>query len=61
MDFCDCEPDCDEGTHFLRSCTSCGTDWYSTHCPHDGVQGRCPHCDKRPEPKPVRKGLIDDA
>jgi hypothetical protein len=34
--------------HYKRTCKFCGRVWYSTHCPHDGVQGRCPDCNKRP-------------
>lgn len=34
--------------HYRRTCSGCGTVWYSLHCPHDGVQGRCPSCKLRP-------------
>lgn len=41
---CDCEftPDPNEPSfHYLRRCQRCGKTWWSLHCPHDLVQGRC--------------------
>lgn len=55
--YCACEPDPwppddpdfgEEATHWWRTCEWCGTEWWSLHCPHDGAQGRCPECRKRP-------------
>lgn len=33
---------------YRRDCEYCGTMWASHHCIHDGAQGRCPECGKRP-------------
>ena len=44
---CECEftPDPSEpgveSVHYLRRCQTCSATWWSLHCPHDGVQGRC--------------------
>lgn len=45
---CECEPVDDEYYCYLRVCAWCGTEWESLHCPHDGAQGRCPGCGRRP-------------
>ena len=54
-DGCACEFDpyeLDDGTtdaedswHYRRTCGGCGfSDWWSLHCPHDGIQNPCPEC-----------------
>lgn len=54
---CECEPDQnpeepdEEPTHFYRTCKHCGGKWWGLHCPHDGYQNACPHCDVRPTPE----------
>ena len=57
---CTCEPDpydpadygpgevIEESWHYRRVCEFCGTVFWSLHCPHDGAQGRCPECGRRP-------------
>lgn len=50
---CDCEfdpyPDSDEPSwHYRRVCQFCACVWWSLHCPHDGAQGECPDCGRRP-------------
>lgn len=40
----------EESWHFLRRCAHCGGTWYSLHCPHDGNQRPCPHCEGRNTP-----------
>lgn len=37
-----------EPWHYLRVCLFCGGHWWGLHCPHDGHQNPCPHCDTRP-------------
>lgn len=51
---CECEfapyeDDDDEVSyHFKRECKSCNRTWWGLHCPHDGVQRPCPHCNVTP-------------
>lgn len=47
---CDCEfdpyseePNEEESWHYLRTCRICSATWFSTHCPHDGIQRPCPN------------------
>lgn len=51
-DECNCEFDVDpddpeDDWHYRRTCTSCGKQWWSLHCPHDGYQNPCPACKTR--------------
>lgn len=39
----------EESWHFKRTCLHCGYVWGGLHCPHDGYQNPCPHCEKRPD------------
>lgn len=34
--------------HFLRVCQFCHGWWWGLHCPHDGHQNACPHCERHP-------------
>jgi len=36
-------------THYNRTCTGCGHNWWGLHCPHDGYQNPCPNCGKLPK------------
>lgn len=38
----------EESWHYKRTCEHCGCIWAGLHCPHDGVQNRCPKCGKIP-------------
>lgn len=38
-----------EYTHYHRTCNYCGRNWWALHCPHDGIQNRCPSCNKKPK------------
>ena len=52
---CECEFDPyedsdEESVHYLRTCTFCGQQWFSLHCPHDRYQNPCLVCGKDPMP-----------
>lgn len=42
----------EESCHYLRTCATCGHQWYGHHCPHDGYQNACSQCGTYPTPVP---------
>jgi len=42
----------EESWHYLRTCIFCGEQWFSLHCPHDGVQHPCKSCGRYNPPIP---------
>jgi hypothetical protein len=45
-----------ESYHYLRTCK----EWYGLHCPCDGNQNPCPHCNHVPVPEICPMDLDND-
>lgn len=50
----------DDPWHYRRRCDNCSGEWFSLHCPHDGIQTPCPKCGTRNKPREIENVRCDE-